>query len=138
MAATAPENTDRMRWISSCSWLRSCRMRAFSSTTALGSTNSVAPEEETSWITPPTSPRNSALTGTTKRPLRMLTTASCKYFWVFGERIIFSSRSRMPLSAARILRRMSYSASLAVSAISVSDKMLSEMLRDSPAFSVME
>ena len=68
----------------------------------------------------------------------MLTTASCKYFWVFGERIIFSSRSRMPLSAARILRRMSYSASLAVSAISVSDKMLSEMLRDSPAFSVME
>ena len=40
-------------------------MRALASTTAVGSTKTVAPEEETSWMTPPTSPRYSARTGTT-------------------------------------------------------------------------
>ena len=54
-----------MRVISSCSCARSCMMRALASTTEVGSTNTVAPVEDTSWMTPPTSPRYSARTGTT-------------------------------------------------------------------------
>ena len=107
------------------------------STTAVGSTNNVEPLEETSWMTPPTSPRCSAFTGTTKRPLRSETTASCKYLDADCDFVMASSLSRMEFSAAWILRRISYSVSLAVSAISFSDKIESFIVFYSVGWGVM-
>ena len=97
----------------------------------------MAPLDDTSWMTPPTSLRYSALTGTTKRPFRMETTASCKYLAVAWFFVTASSLSRMEFSALRILRRTSYSVSEAVSAISVSDNMASVMVFSSAGCGVI-
>ena len=47
-------------------------------TTPIGSTNSVAPEEEMSCTSPGMLPLHSAFTGTTNRPSRWVIRASCK------------------------------------------------------------
>ena len=136
MPATCSVNATRIRSISAFSWLRSCMILAFASTTAVGSTNTVAPGLETSWITPPTSPRYSAFTGTTKRPLRSDTTASCKNLLVVLFLMMASSLSRIEFSVAWILRRTSNRVLLAVSAISSGERMDSLMAFSSAGWGV--
>ena len=132
MAATCAVKATKMRSISCASCARYCRMRAFASTTACGSTNTVAPVEDTSWMIPLTSPRYSLLTGTTYRPLRMETTLSCRYLEVSILRTMLSSRSRMLFSVARIFLRSSASVREAVSAMASGARMALEICCSRP------
>ncbi len=116
------ESSPRIRSISACSWESNTRTSLFASTTAIGSTNTVAPEEEVSCTNPGTSPRHSALTGTTKRPSRIVMIGSCRYFCVTGERTIFSSCSLAREEAERIFLRIVANCGEALSAISSSER----------------
>ena len=72
-----------IRSISRFSFACRTRISLFASTTAIGSMKMVAPLAEVSWTSPLISDRYSLLTGTTKRPSRMVTRASCKnLLWV--------------------------------------------------------
>ena len=80
------------------------------------------------------SPRYSLLTGTTYRPLRMETTASCRYLedsmlWTRP-----SSRSRMAFSVARIFLRSSARVWEAVSAMVSGARIASEICCSSPGW----
>ena len=81
----------------------------------------VAPVPEVSCTSPGTSPRCSALTGTTKRPFLCVIMASCKYFARSPE-IRRPSVSRTLPPIRRISRRIEASSAEAPSAISSSDK----------------
>ena len=111
-----------MRSISAFSLLRRTRISLFASTTPIGSIKSVAPEDEVSCTSPLIFARHSALTGTTYRPSRMVTMASCKYFWYDALCIILSSTSRALAEALCIFRRIEASSFDAWSDISSSDK----------------
>ena len=116
----SPESSSRIRAISSCSSDWSTRISLLASTTLMGSMNTVAPDAEVSWTRPGISPRYSAFTGTTYRPPRWVTMASCRCFWWEVERMSLSSCSRARTEAARIFRRMAASAGEAASATSSS------------------
>ncbi len=75
-SATALESSERIRSTSASSAATACLSWLFSSTTAIGSMNTVAPDEDWSCTIPGACPRISAFTGTTKRPFLKLTTGS--------------------------------------------------------------
>ena len=72
-------------------------------TTASGSMNNVCPEEDISWMIPPKCERYSALTGITKRSLRIVTIASDSILVAFLPRVYPSSFSRTRPSCIRRL-----------------------------------
>ena len=71
------DSSRKMRSISFSSRASSSFSSLLACTTPMGSTNSVAPEEEMSWTRPGMLPLHSAFTGTTNRPSRWVISASC-------------------------------------------------------------
>ena len=135
-SATCPMrslNSCKIRSISSCSSFCSILISLLASTTAIGSIKTVAPLEEVSCTRPLTSFLHSILTGTTKRPSRMVMIGSCSALAYCGERMIPSSCSRTFSWARRMRRRRSFSAGEAVSAISSSERMASKISFSSPS-----
>ena len=76
-SAHCAESSRRMRSISFSSRASSSFSSLLACTTPIGSTNSVAPEEEMSCTSPGRLPLHSAFTGTTNRPSRWVMRASC-------------------------------------------------------------
>ena len=77
-AAASAESWARIRWISFFSLPCSSMSSLLAWTTPMGSTKTVAPEEEMSWMRPGMSALHSAFTGTTKRPSRWVMRLSCR------------------------------------------------------------
>ena len=94
-------SSNRMRKISARSLSSSSTMSLLSSTVAAGSRKSVAPLAELPCTMPGTWPRCSARTISTKRPLRSVTTSSCRYLEVSLPRV---NDSRVPRSLPRFCR----------------------------------
>ena len=94
----------------------------------------VAPEDEVSWMRPATWLRYSALTGSTKRPSRMVTVVSCRYFCRVLLRTMLLSVSRRLARAFISLRRISESVGLAPSAISSSETIERSSMVSSASF----
>ncbi len=79
--ATSPESSKSILSISFFSSDLSIFTALFASTAPIGSMKTVEPLDDVSCTRPFTSPLYSAFTGTTNRPLRMVTMGSCRYFW---------------------------------------------------------
>src|SRR5690554_5236564 len=82
-AATILDSSASILAISSLSLISNSLNSLFNSTTAIGSTKTVAPLELMSWTRPGIFPRFSCLTGITNLPSLMVTILSWRYFlWV--------------------------------------------------------
>ena len=112
---TWPVRVRRIRSTSACSSSRYFLMSLFRFTTAMGSTNRVAPLALWSWTTPGKFSRYSCLMGITYRSSRMVTRASWKYFWLLGSWSRLFSLSFTRFLAARIPVRRPWSFTEALS-----------------------
>ena len=127
LPATCSESSRVIRSISACSRDLSTRISLFASTTLIGSMKNVCPVAEVSCTRPATSFLYSLRTGTTYRPSRTVTMASCRNFCVLRLFMSLSSCSRIFIPCRTIRFLIEASSGLAASDISSSEIILSEM-----------